>query len=168
MEENQAIGFLGKTKRDAIETLNNAIIGRRADRVAARVLLDAAHRLHCPDAHSARPRRPRRLASVAAAAVAQGCSTPRGLRHQLMRLRVGCEIDLDSAAWTIPSELMEAGREHRAALSSAAVEILRTMAEARGLDYVFPSLQRDKPLVIPLFGPKAAAHPAWLHSPNGS
>lgn len=38
------------------------------------------------------------------------------------------EIDLDAKVWTIPGTRMKAGKPHTAALSDAAVEVLRTMA----------------------------------------
>ncbi|MEI8397420.1 MAG: tyrosine-type recombinase/integrase [Rhodospirillaceae bacterium] len=55
------------------------------------------------------------------------------------------EIDLEAAVWIIPAERMKAGREHRVPLSERALDILRTMAEHRQGDIVFPST-RGNPL----------------------
>ncbi|CAK0757500.1 hypothetical protein WCLP8_2890001 [uncultured Gammaproteobacteria bacterium] len=55
------------------------------------------------------------------------------------------EIDLDDATWTIPGERMKAGRVHKVPLSGPALAILRTMAEHRQGEIVFPSAQ-GKPL----------------------
>lgn len=49
------------------------------------------------------------------------------------------EIDLASRVWTIPPARMKAGRQHTVPLSSAAIRILREMAEIRTGEYVFPS-----------------------------
>ena len=53
------------------------------------------------------------------------------------------EIDLDARTWVIPGSRMKAGREHRVALSTAALEVLR---RAKALDdnsgLVFPSLYK--------------------------
>lgn len=54
------------------------------------------------------------------------------------------EIDLDRGLWTIAAERMKAGKEHRVALSTAAVELL--MALPRLGEFVFPGLKRGKPL----------------------
>lgn len=61
------------------------------------------------------------------------------------------EIDLDDAVWTIPAGRMKAGREHRVALSLAAVAVLRGLLplrapDADGTDYVFPGQRGGKPL----------------------
>lgn len=49
------------------------------------------------------------------------------------------EIDMDAGRWTIPAERMQKnGKEHRVALSTDALAILRIMRE-RGGDYVFPA-----------------------------
>jgi integrase len=46
------------------------------------------------------------------------------------------EFDLDAGVWTIPGARMKAGKEHRVALSSAAVAMLEAMPKNRR--YVFP------------------------------
>jgi integrase len=48
------------------------------------------------------------------------------------------EIDLAHAIWTIPPERMKAGREHRVALSSAAVALLKNLSHEAGNELVFP------------------------------
>jgi integrase len=59
------------------------------------------------------------------------------------------EIDLDSATWTIPASRMKMGKEHSLPLSDAAVEILRSQAEARGRNpHVFRSRLPFKRLSI--------------------
>ena len=50
------------------------------------------------------------------------------------------EVDMDAAVWTVPSECMKAGREHRVPLSDRALAVLeeaRQLADGAGL--VFPS-----------------------------
>lgn len=49
------------------------------------------------------------------------------------------EIDLQTGIWTVPAERMKAGREHRVALSTAAVELLEAMPRMLNCDIVFPS-----------------------------
>lgn len=49
------------------------------------------------------------------------------------------EIDLDSAVWTVPGSRMKAGKEHRVALSKAAVQLLREQSRQEGIDLVFPA-----------------------------
>ncbi len=44
------------------------------------------------------------------------------------------EIDIKEATWTIPSERMKAGREHRVPLSSRAIEIIESIKSNRNLD----------------------------------
>ena len=58
------------------------------------------------------------------------------------------EINLDEALWIIPAERMKAKKEHRVALSSAAIDILnRLQPLLRSLDsFVFPSRHKSKPL----------------------
>ena len=59
-----------------------------------------------------------------------------------------CEIDLDAALWTVPGERMKAGREHRAPLSEAAIEILDGMMplKRRPDGLVFPGGRPGSPL----------------------
>ncbi len=47
------------------------------------------------------------------------------------------EIDLDAKVWTIPAERMKTQKEHRVPLNNRAMEILRTMHNAKEGDYVF-------------------------------
>jgi len=55
------------------------------------------------------------------------------------------EVDLDDAVWIVPASRMKAGREHRVPLSEPALAILRTMAERRPGESLFPSA-RGNPL----------------------
>jgi integrase len=52
------------------------------------------------------------------------------------------EIDLISKMWTVPSERMKAGREHRVPLSNQAVALLKRMLENNDSEYVFPGDRR--------------------------
>jgi integrase len=54
------------------------------------------------------------------------------------------EIDLDAKLWTIPSERMKAGKEHRVPLSDRAMTILKTLP--RGGDQIFLGATKDRPL----------------------
>lgn len=56
------------------------------------------------------------------------------------------EFDLQAKVWTIPAERMKAGREHRVALSDAAVALVRAAAPEKGADYVFPGAKEGRPL----------------------
>lgn len=49
------------------------------------------------------------------------------------------EIDVAHAVWTIPRERMKTGREHRVALSPAAMRVVERMASVRRSEFVFPS-----------------------------
>lgn len=49
------------------------------------------------------------------------------------------EIDLNSKVWTIPADRMKAGKEHRAALSDAAINVLKIMPRFADNNLVFPS-----------------------------
>jgi integrase len=49
------------------------------------------------------------------------------------------EFDLDAGTWTIPSERMKAGREHRVPLSDAALSLLKSLPRIAECNYVFPS-----------------------------
>lgn len=48
------------------------------------------------------------------------------------------EVDLDKGIWTIPAERMKAGKEHRVALPSAALELLRALPRVEGSNLLFP------------------------------
>jgi integrase len=56
------------------------------------------------------------------------------------------EIDLDARTWTIPGSRMKAGKGHKVPLSTAAIAVLRTMAEIRQSNYVFPSHVPGRPV----------------------
>jgi integrase len=56
------------------------------------------------------------------------------------------EIDQDAKVWTVPASRMKAAREHRVPLSKRALAIIKTLAEARTCDYVFPSPRGRRPL----------------------
>lgn len=56
------------------------------------------------------------------------------------------EIDLQAGVWTVPAVRMKGGREHRVPLSSAAMKVLRKMAELGTKGYVFPGAKENKPL----------------------
>ncbi len=56
------------------------------------------------------------------------------------------EFDLNRAVWTVPSQRMKSGREHRVPLSQRALKIVKVMHEARDGDFVFPGQKPDKPL----------------------
>lgn len=48
------------------------------------------------------------------------------------------EFDLDAKVWTVPGERMKANREHRVALSSQAIALLRGLPRATDAEFVFP------------------------------
>lgn len=56
------------------------------------------------------------------------------------------EIDLDKKVWTVPSDRMKAGREHRVPLSQRAINILRQFEKLEVSEFVFPGQARNKPL----------------------
>ena len=56
------------------------------------------------------------------------------------------EIDFAKKSWTIPSERMKGGREHRVTLSPAAILLLRKMTKFEGTTYVFPGSSNEKTL----------------------
>lgn len=49
------------------------------------------------------------------------------------------EIDLNAKLWTIPADRMKAGKEHRAALSNSAINILKAMPRFADNNLIFPS-----------------------------
>jgi integrase len=55
------------------------------------------------------------------------------------------EVDLEKKIWTIPAERIKAAREHRIPLPSAAVALLRQLAETKVNEFVFPG-RPGKPL----------------------
>jgi integrase len=56
-----------------------------------------------------------------------------------------CELDLESAIWSVPAERMKAGRTHLVPLSPAALDVFRRAAALRraGTDLVFPGATRS-------------------------
>jgi integrase len=56
------------------------------------------------------------------------------------------EFDLGERLWTVPSERMKAGKEHRVPLSDAALTIVEKMAEIRQSEFVFPGGRANRPL----------------------
>ncbi len=56
------------------------------------------------------------------------------------------EIDMGGAVWTVPSERMKTGREHRVPLSDAAINILEAVPRIRGNPYLFPGARHGHPL----------------------
>ncbi len=62
------------------------------------------------------------------------------------------EVDLDGAIWTVPAARMKAKREHRVALSTPALNLLRSMLPLRsdgsGRSLVFPGQDTGRPLSV--------------------
>ena len=58
------------------------------------------------------------------------------------------EVDLDAAVWTVPKRRMKAGREHRVALSPAAMTLLRDLLPLRSEPdaLIFPGQRKNRPL----------------------
>jgi integrase len=65
------------------------------------------------------------------------------------------EVDLDRALWTVPTERMKAGREHRVPLAPAAVALLRGLLPPNapnhltgpdGVALAFPGASEGRPL----------------------
>jgi integrase len=56
------------------------------------------------------------------------------------------EINMAEGLWTIPAGRMKSGKEHRVALSNAALAIVNAMAEIRQGDFVFPGVRRGRGL----------------------
>jgi integrase len=54
------------------------------------------------------------------------------------------EFDLATKVWTVPSERMKAGKEHRVPLSTRAREILNIMLTAKQNEFVFPGHSVEK------------------------
>lgn len=64
-----------------------------------------------------------------------------GVRPNEARGALWSEIDLKAGTWTIPAERMKADRDHRVALSTAALAMLRDLPREPG-DLVFPGNSR--------------------------
>jgi integrase len=56
------------------------------------------------------------------------------------------EFNLADRLWTVPAARMKSGREHRAPLSAAALEIVENMGETRQGDHVFAGRTSGSPL----------------------
>ncbi len=56
------------------------------------------------------------------------------------------EFDLDARIWTVPGIRMKGKREHRVALSSRALEIVTTLAEAKTGNFLFAGSKVGRPL----------------------
>src|SRR6516165_1178811 len=56
------------------------------------------------------------------------------------------EADLADKTWTVPSERMKGGREHRVPLSERALEILQDLQREHGNPHVFPGGKSGAPL----------------------
>jgi integrase len=77
------------------------------------------------------------------------------------------EISMADRLWTIPSERMKAGREHRVPLSLAAIELLKKVAETRYSDWVFSGRQVGQSLgksaLLVAMKRAAGDHPMTVH-----
>jgi len=62
-----------------------------------------------------------------------------------VRLASADEISLEARIWTIPAGRMKGGRQHRAPLSDAAINVLKRMEIKRG-ELIFPGTKRGRPL----------------------
>jgi integrase len=49
------------------------------------------------------------------------------------------EVYLEGKVWTVPAERMKAGKEHRVALSAAAIKLLAALPRESDSDFIFPS-----------------------------
>lgn len=56
------------------------------------------------------------------------------------------EIDLQAGLWTIPSERMKSGRQHRVPLSAPVRELLQGLPRIKGEEHVFPGRKAHAPL----------------------
>jgi integrase len=56
------------------------------------------------------------------------------------------EINIADRVWIIPAERMKGDREHRVPLSAPAIEVIKTMAEIRQSDFVFPGGKTGRPI----------------------
>jgi integrase len=56
------------------------------------------------------------------------------------------EINIDERLWTIPAERMKAGKQHRVALSDAALAVLEPMRAIRQNDFVFAGDRTGRPI----------------------
>jgi integrase len=85
---------------------------------------------------------------------AQGGVAARGFELQILTAArtgevIGArweEFDADRRVWTIPATRMKAHREHRAALSSAALKVLTKLRPMSDSDFILPGLRPMRPL----------------------
>jgi integrase len=67
------------------------------------------------------------------------------------------EIDVEAKLWTVPTERMKGGREHRVPVSARAAQIVREMQSRRESEFVFAGRRGGAPLA-------ATSLPAMLHA----
>jgi integrase len=75
------------------------------------------------------------------------------------------EIDLEKALWVIPATRMKAKREHRVALSSAAVALLKAMPRFANSSLIFPAARAGPVRYVAVGGAEADGSRA-LHRPR--
>ncbi|PUE43650.1 integrase [Limnohabitans sp. Hippo3] len=63
-----------------------------------------------------------------------------------VRGAVWAEMDLEEKIWTVPAERMKMQREHRVALSDAAVALLKSLPRLDDCDFVFPGAKPKRPM----------------------
>ena len=56
------------------------------------------------------------------------------------------EVDFQQKIWTVPAARMKMGREHRVALSDAALQILRNLPRLDGCEFIFPGSKVSSPM----------------------
>jgi len=54
------------------------------------------------------------------------------------------EIDFNEKVWTVPASRMKAKKEHRVPLSSAAIQLLKSLPQVAGVPYIFPAQRKGK------------------------
>ena len=94
------------------------------------------------------------MADLMAAVARQSGTAARALEFTMLTAArtsevTGCrweEIDIPGRTWTIPRSRIKAGREHRVALSDAALEIVLEQAKTRRNEFVFPGSREKRPL----------------------
>lgn len=63
-----------------------------------------------------------------------------------VRGAIWAEVDLQQKIWTVPASRMKMGREHRVALSEAAIQLLSDVPRLDGCDFVFPGAKISSPM----------------------
>lgn len=56
------------------------------------------------------------------------------------------EVDLSNKIWTVPAARMKMGREHRVALSDAAIQVLSALPRLDGCEFIFPGTKISSPM----------------------